>query len=190
MKPLKTILTLLILPIILFASSAYASAEGASPWNSWMLLWRVINTIALIALLGYFMKKPLLTFFSERKAQIERDLEEAREQRDKAELIIGEYKEKLTGMEMELEKMRAELKKSAEVESEKVLSNAEKMAATMVESAKVTAEQELRKAKIALKNESVELAVNLAETLIREKIDANDRSRIVEDYLVRVGGMK
>jgi len=86
--------------------------------------------------------------------------------------------------------MRAELKKSAEVESEKVLSNAEKMAATMVESAKVTAEQELRKAKIALKNESVELAVNLAETLIREKIDANDRSRIVEDYLVRVGGMK
>ncbi|MGB9616975.1 MAG: hypothetical protein ACPL7J_06590 [Desulfomonilaceae bacterium] len=174
------------------APAAYAAGhgEGASQWDAWMLLWRVINTVALIILLVYVLKKPLKTFFSERRTRIARELDEAREQRNRAERTIQEYKVKLAGMEAELQKMRAELRKSAETEKEKVLANAERMANAMVESAKVAAEQELRNAKIALKNEAVELAVQLAEALIRERINEDDRKRIVEDYLVKVGGMK
>jgi F-type H+-transporting ATPase subunit b len=86
--------------------------------------------------------------------------------------------------------MRDELRKAAGVESEKVVSNADRMAATMVESAKLAADQEVRKAKMILKNEAVGLAVELAESLIREKINEDDRKRIVEEYLVKVGGMK
>jgi len=191
MKPRTVLLILSLLILVLFASSAQAaSAEDSSPWNQWKLLWRVINTVALIALLGYFLKKPLVSFLSERKAQIARDLEEAKEQLDRAERIIEEYKEKIAGMEKELEGMRTELKKSADAETEKVVANADRMALTMVEAAKVAAEQELRKAKIALKNEAVEMAVQLAESLIREKINDADRKRIAEDYLVKVGGMK
>ena len=191
MKPRNVLLILSLLILVLFASSAQAaSAEDSSPWNPWMLLWRVINTVALIALLGYFLKKPLVSFLSERKAQIARDLEEAKEQLDRAERIIEEYKEKIAGMEKELEGMRTELKQSADAETEKVVANADRMALTMVEAAKVAAEQELRKAKIALKNEAVEMAVQLAESLIREKINDADRKRIAEDYLVKVGGMK
>jgi F-type H+-transporting ATPase subunit b len=191
MKSRYIVSILAMLLLALFVPSAQASsAEGGSPWDAWMLLWRVINTVALIALLGYFLKKPLVTFFTERKASIVRDLEQAKEQRDVAERIIEEYKEKMAGMEKELERMRAELKKSADAETEKVVAGAERMALAMVEAAKVSAEQELRKAKIALKNEAVEMAVQLAETLIREKINEQDRKRIAEDYLVKVGGMK
>jgi len=64
------------------------------------------------------------------------------------------------------------------------------MSLAVVESAKMTAEQEVRKARETLKNEAVELAVQMAETMIREKISEKDRKRIVEDYLVRVGGIK
>ena len=93
-------------------------------------------------------------------------------------------------MEKELERMRVELRKAAESDSEKVMANAERMSLAVVESAKMTAEQEVRKARETLKNEAVELAVQMAETMIREKISEKDRKRIVEDYLVRVGGMK
>jgi F-type H+-transporting ATPase subunit b len=167
-----------------------ASGEGESPWNFTMLLWRVINTAVLIGLLVYFLKKPLSKFFSERKTQIQRDLDEAREQQRKAEELIQEYKQKIAGMEQELDKLRSELKKSAEAEDQKMIANAEKMAATTVEAARLAAEQEVRNAKIALKNEAVDLALKLAETMIREKINEADRQRIVEEYLVKVGGMK
>ncbi len=192
MKHYKTVLIFFILPIILFAANAFAAAAegGSSPWSTWMLSWRVINTIALIAVLVYFLKKPLVTFFSERTAQIQKDLDDAKEQRQKAEQLIAEYQHKLAGMEKELEKMRAELRKTADAESAKVVANADKVAAAMIEAAKLTAEQEVRKAKIALKNEAVALAVEMAETLVQEKINEDDRKRIVEDYLVKVGGMK
>jgi F-type H+-transporting ATPase subunit b len=186
----KSALTLLVLPAILLATDAFASAGESSPWTASLLIWRVINTAALIAILVYVLKKPLVNFFSERKAQIAKDLQDAREQRDQAEVMIKDYQQKLAGMEQELEKMRVELKKSADSESAKVAANADRMAAAMVEAAKVAAEQEVRKAKIELKNESVALAIELAESLIREKINEDDRKRLVEEYFVKVGGMK
>lgn len=192
MKAARTAILLIIAFSILGVSVAFASEGGhsESPWTPYMLLWRVINTIALIALLVYFLKKPLVTFFAERREQIQRDLEEAREQRERAEALLREYEQKLAGMEQELERMRADLARAAEAESEKFLANAERMSAAMVESARITAEQEVRKAKVALKNEAVDLAMELAEALIREKISEQDRARIVEEYLAKVGGMK
>ena len=191
MNARRTAMVLMVLPMVLMATGiACASGGGESPWTPFMLAWRVVNTIALLALLIYFLKKPLVNFFSERTGQISRDLDEARDQREKAEALIADYKAKIAGMEQELEKMRAELKKSAEAESEKVQANAERMAVAIKESARVAADQEVRKARAALKNEAVEMAVKMAEALIQEKIDADDRKRIVEDYLVKVGGMK
>jgi F-type H+-transporting ATPase subunit b len=192
MKHNKSVLIFLILSLAILATNVFAASEGggASPWDAWMLTWRVANTIVLIGVLIYFLKKPLVNFFSERTAQIQKDLADAKEQREKAERLIADYQQKLAGMEQELEKMRAELRKSADAESGKVVANAEKVAAAMIESAKLTAEQEVRKAKIALKNEAVALAVELAEALVKEKINEDDRERIVEDYLVKVGGMK
>jgi len=192
MKARLSFSAFLVLPLVsLFASTALAAAEGgSSPWTTSMLLWRVVNTVALLALLVYFLKKPLVNFFKERKAKIENDLAEAVEQRQRAEELIREYQSKLAGMEQELQKMRGELQKAAEGESLKVISNAEKMASAIIESAKIAAEQEVRKAKIALKDEAVTLAVEMAESLIREKISDDDRKKIVEDYLVKVGGMK
>ena len=176
--------------ILLSASNAMAASEGGSSWTPWLLLWRVINTVALLALLVYFVKKPLVNFFQERKASIVRELEEAKEKRDEAIQLIEEYKLKMAGMEQELAKMSAELKKASESDSQKLVATAEKLASSMIESAKMTAEQEVRKARILLKNEAVEMAMSMAEALIKEKINDQDRKRIVEDYLVKVGGMK
>jgi len=190
-KVLRNFLFLLILVLGAVATASASSGGGEeSSWTPWLLLWRVVNTLALIALLVYFLKKPLVTFFAERKDQIRRDLTEALEQREAALQLLAEYKEKIAGMEKELERMQIELRKSAESDSEKVMANAERMSVAIVESAKMTAEQEVRKAHESLKNEAVELAVQMAETMIREKISEKDRKRIVEDYLVKVGGMK
>ena len=194
MKARKLASVLAATVTLLLAATAIAFASGGgdepSPWNAWTLTWRVINTVALLALLAYFLKKPLGKFFSERTVQIRKDLDEAKEQREKAERTIKEYEQKIAGMEQELEKMRAELRKAAQSEGKKVVANAERMAKGMIEGAKIAAEQEVRKAKETLRNESADLAVELAEALIREKIGKEDQKKIVEDYLAKVEGMK
>jgi len=190
MKVRFVLLSLPVLVLILSVGCSFASSEGGGTWTSTLLTWRVINTVALLAILIYVLKKPMANFFSERKIQIQRDLEDSKEQLARAERIIAEYQQKIAGMEKELDKMRAELAKSAEAESRKVIAGAERMAEAMVDSARLTADQEVRKAKVALKSEAVSLAVELAEALVRERIDDDDRKRLVEDYLGKVGGMK
>ena len=191
MGVLKKVPFLLLLILLLFAGVAFGAEEASGgSWTPWMMLWRVIDFLACVVILVYFLKKPLSNFFAERQAQIQKDLEEAREQRDRAERTIAEYEKKIAQMGQELEKMREELRKAADAESLKVVSNADRMSANMIEAAKLAAEQEVRKAKITLRNESVDLAMELAESLIREKIVEDDRKRIVEEYLVKVGGMK
>ena len=194
MKVHKVVWILLALVFSLLVGTAIAASGGhdeePSPWTAYMIAWRVVNTVALLALLVYFLKKPLVTFFSERTAQIGKDLDGAKGEREKAERTLKEYEQKIAGMEQELEKMRAELKKAADAESEKVVANAERMAEGIIEAARIAAEQEVRKAKAELQNEAVELAVQTAETLIREKMSAGDQKKIVEDYLVKVEGMK
>jgi F-type H+-transporting ATPase subunit b len=194
MKATKVFSVLLSVVFILGAGMAFASGghgeEAASPFTPWVLLWRVINTICLVGLLIYFLTKPLKNFFVERKAQIHKDLDEANALRARAEEELKEYEKKLAGMENELEKMRAELKKLGAVESDKVVANAERMSQAMVEAAKLAADQEVRKAKAALKTEAAELAVELAEALVREKMNEGDHERLVAEYLDKVGGMK
>ena len=196
-KKLAWIAVLLVVTILAFSVGlAIASSEGhgeESIWNYGLtgkMTWRIINSLVLLAALWYLLNKPIATFFRERKAQIAKDLEDAKLQREKAERTLKDYEAKMAGMEQEIDRLKAELKKSAAAESEKVLANADRMAATMVESAKLAAEQEVRKAKVSLQTESVDLAVELAEALIREKINNDDQKKIVEEYLSKVGGMK
>lgn len=195
MKASKILSAVMLVLFVLLAATAFAAGgghgeEAPSKFTPWVLLWRVINTICLIGILLYFLTQPLKNFFAERKEQIQKDLAEAQAKRERAEEELREYQRKLADMEQELEKMRVEFQKVAATESEKVVANAERMAAAMVETAKLAAEQEVRKAKASLKAEAVELAVELAEALVREKINEDDHKRLVEDYLDKVGGMK
>lgn len=182
-----------VLVLALLVGSALASTHGGevSQWTmgaTGKFTWRIINSIVLLIVLVYLLKKPLMTYFVERKAQIKKDLAEAQQAKERAEQTIKEYEAKMAGMEQELEKMRQELQKSAAAESEKVIENADRMAAAVVESAKIAAEQEVRKARTILQNEAAELAMNMAEALIREKIKPEDQKRIITDYLAKVGG--
>lgn len=185
----------LVFVLSLLAAGTAAAAgghgeEAGGTWTTTLLTWRVLNTVALLALLVYFLKKPLVSYFKDRTAQIEHDLAEAREQRAQAERTIKDYEVKIAGMEEELARMKAELSKSADAEKRKVMLNADRMAEGIVEAAKLAAQQEVRKVRASLQNEAVDLAVATAEAIIKEKIGPEDHKKMVDDYLARIEGLK
>jgi hypothetical protein len=82
MKAYKKALVLFLLLLVLSVGTAFAAAEGSEgggSWSPWMLLWRVINTAALIGVLVYFLKKPMANLLE--SALRSKDLEDAKEQR-------------------------------------------------------------------------------------------------------------
>jgi F-type H+-transporting ATPase subunit b len=73
------------------------------------------------------------------------------------------------------------------VEREKILDQARRQAERIQEDAHRAADQELLRAKAELREESVRLAMGLAEKTLKEKVEPGDQRRLLEEYLRMIG---
>jgi F-type H+-transporting ATPase subunit b len=150
-------------------------------------LYRVLNFSLLVAGLAYFVAKPLKNALTNRREGIEQELREAREAAEYAEKRFAEYDAKLTRAEEEIGQIKADIKHEAELEKKRIIENAEKMAAKIKEDSGKTAENEIEKARLALRQEAAELAVELAGDLLKKNFNREDQARLVEEYKLKVG---
>ncbi|MCP4906235.1 MAG: hypothetical protein GY910_14760, partial [bacterium] len=74
----------------------------------------------------------------------------------------------------------------AEREREKILEEAQQTAERIRSEAGTAVEREVRRAQEELRREAAELALEMAENLLREKMGDEDQSRLVEEFIARV----
>lgn len=150
-------------------------------------LYRVLNFSLLVAGLAYFVAKPLKNALSSRREGIEQELKEAREAAEYAEQRFAEYDAKLTRAEEEIGQIKTDIKEEAELEKQRIIENAQQMAAKIKEDSGKTADNEIEKARLALRQEAAELAVELAGDLLKNNFNREDQARLVEEYKLKVG---
>ncbi len=148
--------------------------------------WQVLNFVILVAILVYFMKKPFRDFLQKRTEIIEKSLKEAREAKEIAEKALREVEERLKLKDKELEEILARTKVSAEKEQSLLVQQGEQMKEKILEQAKNNIEYELRQAKEAIKAEAVEVAMELAEKKLKEKLTKEEQIRLIEESLKRM----
>jgi F-type H+-transporting ATPase subunit b len=167
--------------IVAQASPALASeGEGAG------LLFPFLNLFLLIAVLVYFARKPILDFFNDRRAKIQDDLRSAAEMRREAEERYAEWQRKLVDLDEEIERIRAASRERAESEREKIIADARTNAERIRSDATAAIDQELRRSREILLEEAVDLAIELAENLLRDQVTEADRERLVAEFIERV----
>lgn len=174
----------------LTAGVAIAAGDAHSADSGVLLkdfLYRVLNFSLLVAGIAYFVAKPLKNALANRREGIEQELKEAREAAEYAEQRFAEYDEKLTRAEEEIGKIKADIKEEAELEKQRIIENAEQMAAKIKEDSGKTADNEIEKARLALRQEAAELAVELAGDLLKKNFNREDQARLVEEYKLKVG---
>jgi F-type H+-transporting ATPase subunit b len=174
----------------LTAGIAFAAGDGHAVDSGVLLkdfLYRVLNFGLLVALLVYFVAKPLKNALAGRREGIEQELKDARAAAEHAEQRFAEYDAKLTRAEEEIGQIKADIKQEAELEKQRIIENAEQMAAKIKEDSGKTAENEIDKARLALRQEAAELAVELAGELLKKNFSREDQARLVEEYKLKVG---
>ena len=88
-------------------SGAFA-ADGSNQWRpTYDLVMRWLNFGILVFLLIKFGKKPLLSLLHKRKEELQREINRAEEQRNKAETKIKEVHTLLDGSVVRLEEKKA-----------------------------------------------------------------------------------
>lgn len=184
----KTLIGALVLVAL---TCGTAIAAGDHPVDSGVLLkdflYRLLNFSIVVAILVFFLKKPVRNALSGRREDIEKALAEAKKVKEEAEAKFAEYDKKLAQATQEIATISASIRKEAELEKQKIIDNAREQAAKIELDAEKAAELEVAKARLSLQQEAVQLAVGVAEDLLKKNFTKDDDSRLIDEYMQKVG---
>ena len=170
-----------LLWVLAASAPAHASEEGGSG-----LLYPMINFGLLFALLFWKARKPIQTFFSERRSAIRKDLDEAAALERRARESYAQWQRRLVDLERELAEIRTSASERAEAERASLLADARAAAERIRADAANAVEHELRRARAGLREEASQLAIELASGILREKVTAQDRDRLIDEFIERI----
>jgi F-type H+-transporting ATPase subunit b len=79
-------------------------------------------------------------------------------------------------------------KRSGETERENLIQQGDKLKEKILEQAKANIAFELKHAKEAIKAEAAEIAIELAEKKLKEKLTTEEQEKLLEESIVKIGG--
>lgn len=150
-------------------------------------LYRCLNFGVAFGLLAYFITKPIRKGLAGRREGIAKALAEAETAKAEAEAKFAEYDRKLSKAAAEIEEIQNALRREGEMERERILANAREMSEKIKQEAEKSAANEVAKARAALRQEAARMAISIAEELLKKNFTSDDQSRLVSEYLQKVG---
>ncbi len=182
----KKMQLMVVLGLVLASTGAFA-AGGAHGHDEGIptrpILFASINLLLLLGMLLFFLRKPAKDFFASRSALIQKNLEQSQSLKQEAQLNFSEAQSRLNGIEEETRRLVAELKKDGELEKNRLIQEAQEQVKNLQQTGERILAQELRKAKEELKKETIALAAEMAETLVKQNLTPEDQRRLVSQYL-------
>jgi F-type H+-transporting ATPase subunit b len=169
---------------VLWVAAAAAPAQAAEEGG---LLFPAINFGLLFATLFYLLRKPIQNYFGDRRAAIHKELADAAALEKRARGHYGQWQRKLVDLERELAEIRTSAQERAEAERASLLADARAAADRIRSEAANAVERELRRARAGLHEEASALAVELASGILREQVTAQDRDRLIDEFIDRIG---
>lgn len=148
-----------------------------------LYFWTLFTFLALVVLLKKFAWTPLLKALEERRASIEKSVEDAkrataelqRVQEESARLMAEARTEAagiVTRSRADADRFREEMRKKAIEDAQVIVKNAEKE--IQLETARAIAQ---------LRTEAVDLSVAIASKLLRKNITAADNDALIQDAI-------
>lgn len=145
--------------------------------------WKLINFFLFVAGLIYLLRKPLKEFWLTRSETIRTDLDESTRLAREARAKYDQLEKRLSQINAEAETLIRSIDQEGELERQQMIREAEGLQKRFKSDSERIAEQEIRKAQEALKKQTARLSLELAERLIREKMNEEDQSRITQSYV-------
>ena len=179
--------TLFIFLISISIAFAAAEGEGGHDSKEWIDLGKkTFDFIVLVGLLYWLLAAQIKEFFSGRRVDIKKTLEESVVKKADAEKKYREYSEKIDKASVEIDGICEMIMAQGITEKQKIIEDAEKAAKKMKEDARTRIEQELKGASDQLKAQAVQLSVQMAEEILKRSITVQDHEAMVKEYMDKV----
>ena len=151
------------------------------------LIWGAIAFFILLFLMYRTVWPQVSKLYQERRAGIEGRLEQAEKEREEAEQLLQQYRERLAAAEDETQRILEEARANAERVRKDLLAKAETDAERQLGRARQTIRAERDQAIRQLRGEVATLAVELASRVVEDSLDRDRQLRLVDRYIDRLG---
>jgi F-type H+-transporting ATPase subunit b len=145
------------------------------------VVWQVLNLSLFLALLYVLLKKPAASFFGSRRREVDEANREADADRKRAEELAKEIDARLSGIETEIARLREHSASEAEAESRQLVAQAEADAQRIVQRGASEIEIRVREARKELTSYAGDLAVQMADDILRRSMTEEDQKRLVAE---------
>jgi len=154
-----------IFTIISMSSCSFKVGEGLISFDQTILFQFALILIALYVL-NSLIFKPLLGLLDRREQLTKGTVAEARELTEQAENLINDYKQKIDGARAEANEKRAEIRREAQLISEKMISEARDESHSTLESYKSDLNTQVADIKSKIKPEIENLAKEISDKVL------------------------
>ena len=179
-------LCLLAGPALAWAAEEHGGGGGLINIDKSLII-QAVNFIILLLVLHRLLYKPLMATMEARSAAIKTALDEAQAARAEAARQGEENAARLKAAYVEAAAIQEQARKEAAEEQRRLVEAARAESQRMMESAKAQLEADVRRAREELRREVSEIAISVAEKLIRKSLRDEDHRRIVDDAIAGIG---
>lgn len=149
----------------------------------------IFDFIVLVVALVWFVRGPLQQFLRQRRAHIEREIDEARRLQAEARQTLETYRDKLANLDAEVEMIRKNAREDAEAVRAKIIADGEAHAKKLLEDAETRVRQESWLLKERLEAEIIAAAAVHAEELVVKGLTPDLQRQYVRDYVDEIARM-
>jgi F-type H+-transporting ATPase subunit b len=144
------------------------------------------NTFIVVAILYKVAAKPIASFFKDRSEGIRKALDEAKADKEEAEKKLEQQRSKVADLEAELGRVRETGERERGEIRARLEADQKTQAERLLEQTKNAIELEVVKARAELQDRAAEIALELAEEMLKKNIGSEDQERFVSEYLVKL----
>lgn len=166
-----------------------ATDEGYS-FNWRDVAYQAVNLTILLLVLVYYLKQPVKNFLIERRGIIGNEIDDAQKAIAEAKKIHAEYEEKLKHLDEEIRSLKESIQQQGEIERKEILKQAEMASEKIIAEARESIELESARARREIQSQAIELALDIAEDLIKQHLSSSDKQSMLENFVKRMGEEK
>lgn len=149
----------------------------------WNMLAQWGATLVLFFVIRHFVYKPMNEFLKKRQDQVMNDLDEAELKRKEALALKSRYEEEISTAQSQGQEIVEESRRRASLLEQEKMEEAKQKADAILSKARLQIESEKELASEEVRQETADLAVLIAEKLLKESIDPSKQDQLVDGFI-------
>ena len=149
--------------------------------------WQIINFFLLLFIVKKYFKEPISKIINERKQKIEAELVEATKNKKEAEQLLKEAETQINSSRKEATEIVKAAQRKAEEEAHNLIKEARENRENILRATELEVTKIKNDTKDELGREVKNLAAELAEKIIKEKVDDNQETSLIDKFIAEVG---